>query len=502
MIDDEHLKKTQRAAVEKFFKIPGVRSVAIGPKYSNGEATGEMAIVVGVERKRPASQIPASQMIPATINGIKTDVVEQLEQVPIQCTNVNEDDTRYRPIRGGTQIEPNNRSGIGTLGFLAFTTGAIPTVDQDLIVGVTCHHVVAGPAGVKVGENVGQATPDDCSDCSPCCIDVIGQVAYAVKTAADGSLVDAAIIDLTSGLEYFNDVYEIGAVSGFHPIQPSDLRLTPPHYPVKKRGRTTRLTTGDVLTVSGTSVIDGATFRDAEIKVQPDVTTSTWCKCGPIPGSGVANLRAFACEGDSGSALMNRDDEVVGLIRNRDATGNGYATGIDIVMKAMGILVGTAAEDEDKRVVPTHAHAMPAALPASNVSAAFSRQRAILDRAQQEILATASGKRYAELATKHQTEIRKLINNNKRVATVWHRNNGPSILNHAMLALGDTTKGLPIEMNGVPLTDSVVKIMKAVEKHSSSELRADIVRYGPPLTELPGLTFPQLLDRFRDIHVE
>ena len=501
MIDDKHFKETQRIAVEKFFKIPGVRSVAIGPKYSNGHPTGEMAIVVGVERKRPVSQVPVSQMIPAIINGIKTDVVERLEQVPIQCTNVKEDDTRYRPLRGGTQIEANNRSGLGTMGFLAFTTGAIPTVDEDLIVGVTCHHVVAGPAGVTIGESVGQATPDDCSDCSPCCIDVIGKIAYAVKNAADGSLVDGAIIDLSSGLEYYNDVHEIGAVSGFHSVQPSDLRVTQPHYPVKKRGRTTGLTTGDVLTVSGTSVIDGATFRDAEITVQPDVTTPTWCKCGPIPGSGVPNLRAFACEGDSGSALLNQSDEVVGLIRNRDASGNGYATGIDIVMKALGILVGTAAEEQDKRVVPPHPHAA-GPHPASPMSTISTRQRAILERAQQEILATASGKLYAELVAKHQIEVRDLINNNKRMATIWHRNNGPQILNEGLLALGDATKVLPSELNGIALTDSVTKIVKAMQKYGSTGLREDIIRYQPPLAELPGMTYPQLLNRLRDTHVD
>src|SRR4029077_7484123 len=307
------------------------------------QATGEMAIVVGVERKLPASQVPPSQMIPATIDGIKTDVVESPEQIELQCPNTVDDATRYRPLCGGTQIETT--SGRGTLGFFAFTTGAIPTIEQDLVVAVTCAHVVADETGVAlIGHKVGQPTPTDCSACSPCCIDVIGEVLYAVSKAPDGSLVDGAIIDLTSGLEYFNDVEGIGSITDFHPIQPSDLHLLPPHYPVKKRGRRTGLTTGDVLTVSGTSVIDGTTFTDDEIKIQPDPATSVWCHCGAAP-----NLRSFACEGDSGSALLNSADEIVGMVRSRDDAGNGYATGIDILMKALGILVGTAAEEGDKR---------------------------------------------------------------------------------------------------------------------------------------------------------
>jgi hypothetical protein len=501
MIDDEHLKRVKQAAVEKLFKVPGVRSVAIGPKYSNGQATGEMAIVVGVERKLPISQVPPSQMIPDTIDGIKTDVVESLEQIPVQCTNTIEDRTRYRPLRSGTHIQledtPTSLSW-GTLGFFAFTTGAIPTVDQDLVVAVTCNHVVAGPDGAAlIGQTIGQPTLDDCSACSPCCIDVIGKVLYGVYNAPDGSRVDGALIDLTSGLEYFNDVEEIGSITDFHPIQPSDLHLTPPHYPVKKRGRTTGLTTGDVLTVSGTSVIDGTTFSDDEIKIQPDPTTLVWCNCGPIP-----NLRSFACEGDSGSALLNSADEIVGMVRSRDGAGNGFATGIDILMKALGILVGTAAEEGDKRVVPPHPHAMAEAIAPPFVAAASSRQRAILDRAHEEIRATLMGRMYAELAAKHQAEIRDLISRNKRVATVWQRNNGPGILGHAMQVIADPLKSLPVEVNGVPFSGAVKKIMKTVEKFGSEALRADIAQYGQPITELSGLTYPQLLDRLRDTHVE
>jgi hypothetical protein len=199
---------------------------------------------------------------------------------------------------------------------------------------------------------------------------------------------------------------------------------------------------------------------------------------------------------------MNGNDEVVGLVRARDNNGNGYAVAIDTVMNAMGILIGTASEEGDKRVVPPHPNATPAALGTSGAPALAFGQQTILDRAQQEILATASGKRYAELVAKHQIEIRNLINRNKRVATVWHRNNGPTILNHAMLALGDSTKALPVDINGLPLTDSIARIVKAVEKHSSSQLRADIAQYGPALTELSGLTYPKLLDRLRDVHVE
>jgi hypothetical protein len=71
-----------------------------------------------------------------------------------------------------------------------------------------------------------------------------------------------------------------------------------------------------------------------------------------------------------------------------------------------------------------------------------------------------------------------------------------------LLALTDPIKTLPVEINGVSLADSVVKILSVVEKYGSPELRADIGRYGPPLLDLPGLTYPKLLDRLRSVYLE
>ena len=222
MIDDEHFRNVKQAAVVTLFKIPGVRSVAIGPKYSNGQATGEMAIIVGVERKRPAAEVPLTQMIQQPSTGSKRTSWRRRKKFPFNVS------IRWRTTPGtGLSSEevrlkasnPATCSNIGTMGFVGFTTGAISTVAEDLIVGVTCQHVLADSAGAALmGQNVGQAGMTDCSACSPCCDDIIGKVLYAVDRAPDNSLVDAALIDLHLGLEYYNDVQQIGAVSGFHAI--------------------------------------------------------------------------------------------------------------------------------------------------------------------------------------------------------------------------------------------------------------------------------------------
>jgi hypothetical protein len=494
MIDDEHLKKTKEAAVEKLFRIPGVHSVAIGPKYSGGQPAGELSIIVSLTRKRPPGEIPPSEMIPAEINGIKTDVVERQPQTP--CATTVEDGERRRPILGGTQIQLkwvsniSERTETGTLGFLGRTTNAISSIVAGQIVGVTCAHVVADPNnGPSLGHKVGQSEPAECSQCSGCCNHIIGRVLRLVDS--DGSKVDVAAIAITPGLTYFADIQEIGAVRNFHVLQPTDLNVNPPHYPVKKRGRTTGLTRGDVRSVGGTSLVGGITLNDNEIAVVPDPATPIWDMCGDIP-----NLRSFACEGDSGSALMNNNDEVVGVVRTRNLVGEGFAVGIDIVKVALGIEVETATHPLDLRTAPEISGTLAMAidgLPLLAAPFAPPEQRLFLKRAQKEILATESGRCYEQLVLQHQEEVRKLIHTNRRVAAVWHRNGGPAIIQGAVEAVEHPDRKFPAEIDGRPIPDCLAGIIGILAKYGSTGLGNDMTRYGPSLAAFGGLSYSQVL---------
>src|ERR1700723_624488 len=204
MADDETLQRVRREALDTLFRIPGVRAVALGHKYVAGKDTHELSIIVKVDHKLPASQVPPNEVIPPEIQGIKTDVQEWEPQVPLGAL-IN-DDTKERPLVGGSKIVVEYTSGstlttkFGTMGFIAQTDGAIAGIPAGGMVGVTNQHVIADLTGNTIkGQKVGQATTDECSSCSFCCNDIIGKVLYAVHigTAAGANRVDAALIALT-----------------------------------------------------------------------------------------------------------------------------------------------------------------------------------------------------------------------------------------------------------------------------------------------------------------
>ena len=75
-MEDAELLEIKDRAWERFSTIPGVHAVGIGSKVVAGTRTPEPAIVVFVERKKDLEDLDVSDVVPPTIEGVKTDVVE------------------------------------------------------------------------------------------------------------------------------------------------------------------------------------------------------------------------------------------------------------------------------------------------------------------------------------------------------------------------------------------------------------------------------------------
>lgn len=60
--------------------LPNVRRVEVAPKIVVGEITNQLALRITVAKKLPLAQIPADQLIPSSIFGMPTDVVEAAQQ--------------------------------------------------------------------------------------------------------------------------------------------------------------------------------------------------------------------------------------------------------------------------------------------------------------------------------------------------------------------------------------------------------------------------------------
>ncbi|MBN2147711.1 MAG: hypothetical protein JW726_10000 [Anaerolineales bacterium] len=405
-------------AVEtELMEIPGVVGVGIGFKETGGRLLDEITYRVYVTEKKPEALLSESERIPATIRGVKTDVLV------IERTENLSDNDRYRPVKGGIQI--GNGSGyIGTLGCLAKRNS------DDAWVILGNHHVMMH-GGKTVADNVkiGQPDYEDCCCCS------CGEIGVVVN-ASIGGLVDCAIATINSGTSHVNEITQIGQVRGTSSTVVGEV--------VRKRGRTTGLTSGTVVDINypTTSNPSGLAYTN-QIKILP-----------------VTGTPRFSNSGDSGSAVVNSDSEVVGLLWGGTET-RSVANHIANVEIAMGITVqatvGAAAS------VPDDLLPAPVMYPE---------------------LASATGWTWIDqhpaiaLVERHQSEVIRLINHNRAVMVAWQRKQGPAFVAAFARSRREPDFIVPDEISGISLTNCLLSMYVALEENCSEPLRQDIRLYG------------------------
>ena len=162
-------------------KYPGVHSVGIGYKIKKGKRTKEIVIRVHVEKK---GQVSKKDMIPKTIFGIPTDVIQSsipkptafqdlsaanlsLLRTPIPPIGTPSPDwngkSRYRPVIAGVSMSLGSHDPgayTGTVGLIGFTNGPItdPRVRglKDPLPGepvvITNLHIMGGRAVIEESE--------------------------------------------------------------------------------------------------------------------------------------------------------------------------------------------------------------------------------------------------------------------------------------------------------------------------------------------------------------
>ena len=121
---------------------------------------------------------------------------------------------------------------------------------------------------------------------------------------------------------------------------------------------------------------------------------------------------------------------------------------------------------------------------------------------EREVTASPTGQRYADLVRRHFTEAQELINKNRRVATVWHRNGGPQIVQSLLQMARHHDRTIPAEINGSPLADCLARIQTMLTRYASPALSHDLREYGTFLRRLAGLTYPQVLAVLQDTATE
>ncbi len=302
-----NLKGVLRDNRNQLLARANVVATGIGYKASGGKKTPTLSLICSVVQKLPPSKLSAGEMIPSTLSGLPTDVVQTGVLRAFQSHTA-----RYRPAPGGISIGHRDITA-GTLGCLVKKGGEFFILSNN--------HVLANSNAGQVGDPIlqpgpydGGRFPDDhianleafipisftggSSGCSTATgiADFLNSIAkamgsdarlQAITTQAEDNLVDAAIARPVNPAEVKDEILEIGPLSG---VGSGALGMA-----IKKSGRTTALTSGEIQQVDVTSTVQYGENKTARFTDQL------------LAG-------AMSQGGDSGSAILDTQNRLIGLL--------------------------------------------------------------------------------------------------------------------------------------------------------------------------------------------
>ncbi len=253
-----------------------VVGVATSLKVTGGVPTGQWSVTVLVERKLPEAELAPEATVPDAVDGVPTDVVEV---GPIVALVFN---ARVRPALPGYSVGHHN-----------ITAGTFGCLVRDLRVGQDAHlilsnnHVLAHTNVGAPGDLILQPGPFDGGVFPGDAVATLDRFEPIVFGAAGYNVVDAAVARPT----FTRNV--TAAIIGL--VIPRGVGQASVGAAVVKVGRTTQITTGRVLATNATVAVNYGTPGVAMYRHQI-ITT------------------AMSAGGDSGSLLMDRDLNAIGLL--------------------------------------------------------------------------------------------------------------------------------------------------------------------------------------------
>ena len=284
-----------------------VVAAGVGYKITGGSKTSALSIVCSVTKKVASSQLSSKDLVPAALDGMPTDVIETGVIRALQSPT-----EKYRPAPGGVSIGHRDITA-GTLGCLVKKDG--------LSVILSNNHVLANSNAAEIGDPILQPGPydggrypeDHIADLeqfvpinigglpSECPIatgtaDFLNSIArlfgssvqlQAIDRQQTENLVDAAIARPLNPEDVKDEILQIGTIQG---AAEGILGMA-----IKKSGRTTGLTTGEIQQVDVTVNVQYGEGRIAQFTDQ-------------------LMAGAMSQGGDSGSAVLDESNHLVGLL--------------------------------------------------------------------------------------------------------------------------------------------------------------------------------------------
>jgi len=292
----------------KLHEQANVIATGVGYKVTEGKKTSILSIVCSVIKKLTPPQLSGKDTVPPIIDGISTDVVET---GPIRALSYT---GRYRPAPGGVSIGHMDITA-GTLGCLVKKDGKAHILSNNHVLadsnnGLPGDYILQpGPYddGEFPGDRIAQLEdfvpisfqePEPPGGCGTAralaSLLNFGAKVIRSKTRLQAitirqaeNLVDAAIALPIDEKDVSDEILDIGKIKG---INEGAMGMS-----VKKTGRTTEFTTGEIL--------------------QVDVTVDVQYELGKIARFADQLMAGAMSEGgDSGSAVLDTDNNLVGLL--------------------------------------------------------------------------------------------------------------------------------------------------------------------------------------------
>lgn len=278
----DEIKKVLQEYRGKILTLPHVIGVGIGYRITARQTTAELSIMILVRKKLPPAGLEAKAIAPQEIQGVRTDVLEVGDIRPLLVRT-----DPWRPAPGGVSLG-HYKISAGTFGCVVYDaeTGARLILSNN--------HVLANINDAVQGDPILQPGPVDGGQVEQhtiarlerfCSIDfgsepascdfassftsiinlLAGKIGSAHKVEAYQehpsaiNLVDAAVARPVDDADVSDEILEIGRVDG---LAGAELGMS-----VRKSGRTTALTSGEITVLDATVNVSygsglSATFED------------------------------------------------------------------------------------------------------------------------------------------------------------------------------------------------------------------------------------------------
>jgi len=306
-MDIEEVRRVKEKYAQLLLSKRNVVGCGVGYKVVGGKRTDELCVVVSVTKKLPEDQLSPGDIVPRKLDDIKTDVQETGE---IKALNQSRKD-RWRPAPGGVSCGHIDITA-GTLGCLVKRGAEVFILSNNHVLANSNEGTIGDPV-IQPGRYDGGTLADRIAmledfvpirfERSPSTCKLADTTARFLNAAArtlgsthrfqayqireETNLVDAAIARPLSNDMVERRILEIGEPKG---VVQATLGMK-----IKKSGRTTGVTTGEIQQLHATVRVSYGEDKYALFTDQL------------IAG-------AMCAGGDSGSAVLDENDRVTGLL--------------------------------------------------------------------------------------------------------------------------------------------------------------------------------------------